>query len=44
MLELNGFQAWISVDDAELEQFDIISDNRLQVTCWIPSEAGKVSH
>ena len=43
MLELNGFKAWISVDSAELEQYDInLSGDSNTITCWIPSEAGKV--
>lgn len=43
MLHLNGFDAWIEVDGEELKTYNVeVSDDRLTVTCWIPSEAGKV--
>ncbi|KDQ52768.1 hypothetical protein JAAARDRAFT_198101 [Jaapia argillacea MUCL 33604] len=44
MLLLNNFQAWVSVDGVELEQYkpDVSADGST-ITCWIASEAGKAS-
>ncbi|RDB28685.1 hypothetical protein Hypma_014840 [Hypsizygus marmoreus] len=42
MLQLDGFQAFITVDNTELPQFGIkIDQSNRTVSCWIPSEAGK---
>lgn len=38
-----NYSAWIEVDGKELSEYDVqYSDNGTRVTCWIPSEAGKV--
>lgn len=43
MLSLHGISAWIEVDGKELEQYGVEEDlDRNQVTCWIPTQAGKV--
>lgn len=43
VLQSKGYAAWITVGDVELEQYgveaDIFGEN---LTCWIPSETGKV--
>jgi hypothetical protein len=43
-LQSEGFTAWISVDDAELDCYNVeaMNDGK-KVTCWIASEAGKAS-
>ncbi len=43
MVKFNPISAWISVDDAPLPEFgeEVFHADR-KVTCWIPSEAGKV--
>lgn len=42
-LELEGFTAWIDSDGEEIACHGIeLSENRNEVTCWIPSEEGKV--
>ena len=43
-LQSKGFAAWISVDDAELDCYNVeaMNDGK-KVTCWIASEAGKAS-
>ncbi|KAG6809879.1 hypothetical protein H0H92_014297 [Tricholoma furcatifolium] len=42
MVELNGFSAWVVVDGTELPEYGYQTDLELkQVTCWIPSQAGK---
>ena len=44
MLSLNDISAWIEVDGKELEQYGIEEDvGHSQVTCWIPTQAGKVA-
>lgn len=36
--------ASIKVDDNELPEYDVqVDENDKQVSCWVPSEAGKVS-
>ena len=38
-----NYSAWIEVDGKALPEYDIqYSDNGTRVTCWIPSETGKV--
>ncbi|KAF5370483.1 hypothetical protein D9615_009734 [Tricholomella constricta] len=42
MLEMNGFSAWVLVDEIELPEYEIQDFmGKKEVTCWIPSEAGK---
>lgn len=42
-LSLGKFEAWITVDDAELPQYDPqVSEDGITMSCWIPSEVGKV--
>jgi hypothetical protein len=37
------FDANVLVDDVELPEYDVLTDNTTNtVTCWIPCEAGKV--
>jgi hypothetical protein len=44
MLEYNTFRAGIRVDGDFLNVYDVeISPEENKVTCWIASEAGKVS-
>jgi hypothetical protein len=43
MLELNGFQAWVTVDGVELDQYSVeTSPDKKLITCWIACEQGKV--
>ncbi|TFK36692.1 hypothetical protein BDQ12DRAFT_736777 [Crucibulum laeve] len=43
MLKLNGFEAWIKVDNKKVPKYNVKTDRGEQiVTCWIPSEVGKV--
>lgn len=45
MLKLQGYTAWISVNGQPLDTYAVetsLATN--EVTCWIPSEAGKVRH
>lgn len=41
-----GFSAWISVDDSPLPVYEVDTEmtqyNKEQISCYIPSEAGKV--
>lgn len=44
MLKLQEYTAWISVDGQPLDTYAVetsLANN--EVTCWIPSEAGKVN-
>ncbi|TFK36691.1 hypothetical protein BDQ12DRAFT_237472 [Crucibulum laeve] len=42
MPEGNGFEAWITVNDAKLSEYSVeVGQNGKLVTCWIPSEAGQ---
>ncbi|KIY63011.1 hypothetical protein CYLTODRAFT_426460 [Cylindrobasidium torrendii FP15055 ss-10] len=42
MILPTGLQAWICVDGVRCEEFqETVSENGRDVTCWIPSEAGK---
>lgn len=42
-MQLKGFQACILVNDVELNQYGIeTSPDGNEVSCWVPSEAGKV--
>ncbi|KAH9903461.1 hypothetical protein C8Q73DRAFT_674788 [Cubamyces lactineus] len=40
-LNLNGYTAYISSEDKELEAYDIRQEDDQTVTCWIASEEGK---
>lgn len=43
MLGFNGVEAAIAIDGVELPRYRVQHDNlNNTVTCWIPSEAGKV--
>ena len=43
-LQSKGFTAWISIDDTELDAFNIEATNDgKKVTSWIASETGKAS-
>lgn len=43
MLRFNGVEAAVVINDIELPQYQIeYDDANKTVTCWIPSEAGKV--
>ena len=42
-LVFEDLQGWISVDGKELEQYGVhLDEGKRGVTCWIPSEVGKV--
>ena len=41
-LEFKGFSAHICCDGKELEQYDVQQEDERTVTCWVPSESGKV--
>ncbi len=41
-LNLDGFTAHICCDGVELEMYDIQKEDDKTITCWIPSEEGKV--
>jgi len=42
-LVFEDLQVWISVDGKELEQYGVhLDEGKREVTCWIPSEVGKV--
>jgi hypothetical protein len=40
-MKLKSFQAWILVDGKEVNQYGLETQEN-KMTCWIPSEAGKV--
>ena len=43
MPTFQAFHATIRVDGEDLSEYDVqVDDNEKQVSCWIPSEAGKV--
>jgi hypothetical protein len=43
MLTHRGFSAWIVVDGNPLPEYLItVDENAHKVSCWIPSEEGKV--
>jgi hypothetical protein len=43
-LQSKGFTAWISIDDTELDAYNIETTNDgKKVTSWIASETGKAS-
>lgn len=42
MLHSGDFSAWVTVDEGELTQYSVDSENKKQVTCWIPSATDKV--
>lgn len=43
-LTIEQFTAWVTVDDVEVPLYGIeYSADGKQATCWIASEAGKVS-
>lgn len=41
-LELNGYSAHICCDGKELETYDVRVEDEKTISCWIPSEEGKV--
>lgn len=43
-MRLGTFTADILVDGKPLEQYDVAFESPTKVTCWIPSEEGKVYH
>ncbi len=44
MPKFKTIHASIKVDDNELPEYDVqVDENEKQVSCWVPSEAGKVS-
>jgi hypothetical protein len=44
MPTFQAFHATIRTDGEDLPEYDVqVDDNEKQVSCWIPSEAGKVS-
>lgn len=44
MPTFQAFHATIRVDDKDLPEYDVqVDDKEKQVSCWIPSEVGKVS-
>jgi hypothetical protein len=44
VMKLHGFSAWITVDGAELNQYNVeVSPEGNKATCWIPSQVGKAS-
>jgi len=43
MVNFGPYHAWVTVDDEELPEFNTeVDEVAKRVTCWIPSEAGKV--
>lgn len=43
MPTFGDFSAWIEIDEARCEEYAVeISEDLATVTCWIPSETGKV--
>ena len=44
MPKFQAIHARIKVNDEELAEYDVqVDENERQVSCWVPSEAGKVS-
>lgn len=41
-LELNGYSAHVNCDGKELETYDVRMEDERTISCWIPSEEGKV--
>ncbi|KAF7305833.1 hypothetical protein HMN09_00737300 [Mycena chlorophos] len=42
MLQLNGFNAWITIDNQPVPEYQVdISADQTSVTCWVASELGK---
>jgi hypothetical protein len=43
MPEFGRFRAWVSIDGTEAQEYGVEhSEEDKKVTCWIPSEEGKV--
>jgi hypothetical protein len=43
MLHCKEFSAWVSIEGKVTEEYGVeISEDQKSVTCWIPSELGKV--
>ncbi|KAF5349764.1 hypothetical protein D9758_010173 [Tetrapyrgos nigripes] len=42
VLIFNDFHAWITIEDKHLEEFGHKGDSKDGITCWVPSEPGKV--
>jgi hypothetical protein len=43
MLQAKDFSAWIEIENVETPEFGVeVSENEQDVSCWIPSEVGKV--
>lgn len=43
MVQFGTYHVWIEVDGDELPEFNVdVEEDKKKVTCWIPSEAGKV--
>jgi hypothetical protein len=43
-LQSKGFTAWISIDDTELDAYNVeATDDGKKVTSWIASDTGKAS-
>ena len=44
MLQLNSVMAWVTVDGIALDHYNVeVSAEKKELTCWIPSQEGKVS-
>ena len=43
MPKLGDYEAWIRVDGEKLPEYGINSE-ATEITCWIPSEVGKVRY
>lgn len=44
MPKIGSFTSWITVEGVELEEYNTeVTDDGRRITCWIPSELGKVS-
>lgn len=43
MLQYKEFSAWIVIEGEEAQEFNVeASEDEKKVSCWIPSEVGKV--
>ena len=43
-LRLKGYTAHIDCDGKELEQYNVQQVDERTMTCWVPSEVGKVHY
>ena len=42
MVAYGIFTIWIEMDGQPMPEFDVVHHSAQEVSCWIPSEAGKV--